>query len=225
MLTMSIMKKIKRFFLLALGVLVFIGLASIIYSNLTETRVSCCQGSAAGTLKSAVFAAQVQFQAATYLDDNKNGIGEYGYICQMSGETGVGLFKVGDLGLITGLLARAVSKDGTHRDSAYHFQVYLPNGIGGMMTYEEYIQMPDKKLGAALREKYYVVFAWPQNLEYHRRVYAITQSGHLQGVINEDIRDRALKQRSWRELFKLKEGSFEEIMESGPSKEWPFYSK
>ncbi len=222
----SIIFVISLLGLIALGYTVFV------------PNYSCCgrsganEGASAATLKSAMFASQVQFQAAGYLDIDGNGIGEYGFINHISGakpikaSDGKVISEAGELSLLTGPLAREVGTGECAQANGYYFKVFLPDGRGGMYDYDAYLRDPDKKRGAQLREKHYIALAWPVKLnETGRRIYAMTEDGQLRTTNLLAVRDAFIEDPDWTHLFKGREGTFEAVLQQGPNDDWPYYSR
>ena len=222
----------KKFLFVSIGVTFTLLCAYVIYSNVTERRITYCGSGVTGALKSAIFSAQVQMQAAGYLAIDGNGIGEYGFINHLSGakpiqaSDGKILKEVGDLGLITGPLGRELDEGECAQANGYYFKVFLPDGRGGMYDYDAFVRDPDKKRGARLREQYYLVLAWPIKLnETGCRVFAMMQDGYLHSANVVEVRDVFMEHHDWRRLFKGREGTFEEILKRGPNDDWPYFSK
>ena len=206
--------------------------ASIICSNMTERRITYCGDGVTGALKSAIFSAQVQMQAAGYLDIDGNGIGEYGFINHLSGSKsiyagdGKVMREAGDLSLLTGPLAQELAVGECAQDSGYYFKVFLPDGRGGMYDYDAYVRDPDKKRGAKLREQHYLALAWPVKYnETGRRIYAMMEDGQLRSTNVLEARNAFMEDPDWRHLFKGREGAIEEILKQGPNEDWPYYAK
>lgn len=214
----------KKIFILAL--LVTLSIFGYWLYMIDNSRISPHSGSAAGSLKSSIFSSQVQFQAGCYLDDNKNGVGEYGFINQLSGDEPVPpKIQSGDLGLITGQLDNNVHSDGDSFSNGYHFRIYLPDGRGGMYTMEEYRQDPHKDVGAELRERFYLALAWPEDTRKHRRIYAMGPDGQLCSTSLSAVRDAFIAYPSWKHFYKRLPDTIEEINRQWPSDKWSFYSK
>src|SRR3954470_18352782 len=55
-------------------------IAAIAIPNLLESRVTANEAAASASLKSGIFAAEVQFQGGGYMDVDADNVGEYGHI-------------------------------------------------------------------------------------------------------------------------------------------------
>ncbi len=108
-------------------------------------------------LKSQVFPALVQFQAAAYVDQDGDGVGEYGFLSEMAGRRSVPsqrqrLALLGDTGL-----GKRDTVDG------YRFSIFLPDGKGGVVNEPGAGQPRLIQAGAAdWQETWFLAYAWPQ---------------------------------------------------------------
>ena len=150
-------------------------IAAIAIPNLMESRVSANEAAAAATLKAAVFAAQIQFQAGGYNDADSNGVGRFGFIDEMSGNVAVTGANVGDLGLIQGPLALP---NEPAQASGYYFKVYLPHGEGRAFKNGKEIRNAQLKSEVHMERKF-IVYAWPISEESGRKIFAMTEDGQL----------------------------------------------
>jgi hypothetical protein len=152
---------------------------AVIIPNLRESRPCAPEAAAATALKSGVYPAEIQFQAAAYRDDNHNGIGEFGFFTALSGLAPVHDPVTG--GTIALNLLAPTYQFTTPLISDYHFVLYLPNGPTAAIT-DVY---PGPDTGdpgkATLRESHWIAYAWPDHdLGHHDRghdLFAIDQSG------------------------------------------------
>lgn len=122
------------------------------------------------TLKTVIFPAEVQFQAGGYVDQDGDGRGEYGFLCEMGGTATAAKGKT--LKLIDEELAGG-SRQG------WSFAVYLPDGEGGAAEEPEAGQerIPDKA-AADRQERRFVAYAWPAEGD-SGRMFALTQDGAI----------------------------------------------
>lgn len=82
-------------------------IAAIAIPNLLESRVTANESAASASLKSGIFAGQVQFQGGGYLDRDQDNVGEYGTIRMLAGISATNKVTVGNLRLLTGPLANS----------------------------------------------------------------------------------------------------------------------
>ena len=101
-------------------------IAAIAIPNLLESRVTANEANASASLKSAVFAGQVQFMSGGYQDRDADGTGEYGSLDQLSGQKATTRANAGTLRIIQGPLASAVVA-GAVSTGSYLFVSQLPS--------------------------------------------------------------------------------------------------
>ncbi len=226
-------------------VLVFFAYTAYLYlvpSHLRH-RSSSFGGAATANMKAAIFASQVQFQAGCYIDDNKNGIGEYGFFNQMAGDVATHKTKKGELKFIVGHLAEAINQQGITEASHYSFQIFLPDGRGGYYDFESYQKDPDKALGASEREHCFLAVAWPNeihttlyqeikiffNIENRvvkgRRGFFMFQDGHVRSTSIIKSRDAFMANPSWEHIFKKDPITGKPDINTIDEDLWPYYSK
>jgi hypothetical protein len=159
------------------GVVIPAIIAAIAVPNVMESRVTANEASAAFTLKSGFFAAEVQFQAGGYIDQDGDKIGEFGLIQELSGAIGTPKIRSGSVTLLTDAFRSATpEKDG------YRYALYLPDGKSGAISDTNGIDSTTKAriakpLAANEQEQHFIVYAWPKNTSSGRRIFAITQDG------------------------------------------------
>ena len=195
-------------------------------------RITAYESCAAATMKSAIFSSQVQMQMGTYLDVDGNCVGEYGFIEQLNGREsilpadGKVIHESVKVMFLTGPLSEEIGRNGYGESNKYYFKMFLPDGRGGMYDYDAYSRDPDKKRGTSLREKHYLILAWPtKSNESSRRIFAMMEDGQLRSPSSVEVRSAFMESPDWRHLFKGRKGTFEEILKQGPSDDWPYYSK
>jgi hypothetical protein len=122
-------------------------------------------------LKSVIFPAEVQFQAGCYIDQDGDGIGEFGHIDEMAGLRPTGKTPAGKLSLVPRELL-----DVKH---GYRYIVYLPSSAGGAV--EESVNTDEARpvdaAAAKAQMRRFVAYAWPTEQQAGGRVFAITQEG------------------------------------------------
>jgi hypothetical protein len=127
--------------------------------------VAANEAAAASHLKSAVHPAEVQFQGGMYVDDNGNGIGDFGFFSEMSGT------PVGDEKLELSLLPSTWNEP-TPLINGYRFAVYLPDDRDGA------VDSPDaRRTVKGQGETNFVAYAWPDEEGNGRKMFAITAAG------------------------------------------------
>ncbi len=180
-----------------------------------EDRIPVYESIAAGTLKSSVFSAQVQMQAAGHIDYNNNDVGEYSFLNQLSGRRK----------LITGLLAENVKENGLSQANNYNFIIYLPDGRGGMYDAEGYRKELHKDLGVSLREQYYLAVAWPVDWSKARRIFVMGPDGQIRSTNLHEEREAFKKNPTWQHFYKVLPNTLEEIEAAWSLDKWPYYAR
>lgn len=122
-------------------------------------------------LRNVVLPAELRFQAARHIDQDGDGIGEFGLLDELVGQRPTGRVAAGTVTLVPRDLL-----EGRH---GHQFFVYLPASDGG--TVEE----PEKKdearpadaVAAKAQARRFIAYAWPDGADAGDRVFAITQEG------------------------------------------------
>jgi hypothetical protein len=120
-------------------------------------------------LRSVVFPAEVQFQAGGYIDQNGNGIGEYGLLSELSGRRPVNANNP-TIALLDGPLAKGAVADG------YAYAVYLPATNGRVAEDGKKEVRAAIAANAELQEHAFVAYAWPVRVKTGK-MYALTADG------------------------------------------------
>jgi hypothetical protein len=126
------------------------------------------------TLKTVIFPAEVQFQAGAYMDQDADGVGEYGLLSELSGRRQVG--EGMSLALIEGPLSKGAVAGG------YAFTVYLPGGANRVADDGKKETRPAVKADADAQEKQFVAYAWPSRVKEGNKegkVYALLADGSV----------------------------------------------
>lgn len=111
-------------------------IAAIAIPNLMESRVTANESAASASLKAGVFAGQVQFGGAGYLDRDQDNVGEYGTLRMLAGINSTSKNPAGSIRLLTGPLSNTaawntagatVSAPAQGLMSGYHFSAIVPS--------------------------------------------------------------------------------------------------
>ncbi len=146
-------------------------IAAIAIPNLLESRKTANESAAVATLKSGVLPAQIQFQAGGYMDQDRDGTGEYGFFQELAGGPIAGQGADLKVNLMT-----ADFNTPEPEKNGYRYAIFLPDGQGGATAERLGVRKPDAKAADA-QEKRFVVYAWP--VEGGGRMFAITQAGQV----------------------------------------------
>lgn len=110
-------------------------IASIAIPNLLESRITANESAASNTLKSAVFPAEVQFQAGCYQDGDADNFGEYAPLRVLAGLDGTSKIASNSIHLLQGSLASsanwitasaAIGAPAMGSTAGYKFTAYTP---------------------------------------------------------------------------------------------------
>ncbi len=118
-------------------------------------------------LRSQIFPAEIQFQAGTYIDQDGDGIGEYGLLSELAGRRTAGGKS---LALVGGPLARSAAMEG------YAYAVYLPAGDGRVADDGKKEDRAAVKANADAQEGAFVAYAWPVRTK-DGEMYALLADG------------------------------------------------
>ncbi len=106
----------------------------------------------AHTLRTIIFPAEIQFQSGAYVDQDADGIGEYGLLSEISGRRPTATGKVE---LVEGPLATSATVDG------YSYTIYLPGGVARVADDGKAEPRVAVKKDADAQESSFVAYAWP----------------------------------------------------------------
>ena len=183
------MRRNKGFTLIELMIVVAIIaiIAAIAIPQLLRSRISSNETAAIGTLTT-LRTVQAQFQQALVVDQNGNGIGEYGLFQELSGQevprgaTGArtpGEFISQELG--------AVSALGISTKAGYNFLIYLPTDGNGPAVSEGDIDLTTTVAADAdEQEVRWCCYAWPvSRTETGNRTFCVNQTGTVYQTPND----------------------------------------
>ena len=167
-------------------------IASIAIPNVIAARVSANEAAAIATLKN-LLSAQAQCQAATAIDANNNGAGEYGYFAELSGTMGIRDSSGGPSPIerITPpMLSGAFGNVNASRvfRSGYMFQMYLPGAsavaVAEALTGGVGTPVPDPSMAEVL----WCCYAWPSSRgNSAKRTFFVNQSGDVLATPNTAV--------------------------------------
>ncbi|BBM87872.1 hypothetical protein [Candidatus Uabimicrobium amorphum] len=147
-------------------------------SPFRSSRIAANESSAIGTLRS-ISSSQALFQSGCYLDRNQNGVGEYAFLQELTGQSG----RL-DKPVKYGFLSRTLQPNyrGVAQKSGYYFRMYLPGSQGFQNAIAESSKFSDKVSDETIsnQEIRFICYAWPVN--YRRtgkRAFCVTESGEV----------------------------------------------
>ncbi len=150
-------------------------IAAISIPQCSHARIGAGETSPMGTLK-AISAGQEQFRSAALVDANRNGIGEYGFLVELSGNQNCRIsgINVANSPYIPGVFNASISKK-----SGYCFSVFICNsddGSSGTSVYSTSAGTTPRQ--SKINEENYIAYAWPETVgKTGYRVYAISPQG------------------------------------------------
>jgi prepilin-type N-terminal cleavage/methylation domain-containing protein len=186
---MRIMNKNKGFTLIELMIVVAIIaiIAAIAIPQLLRSRISSNETAAIGTLTT-LRTVQAQFQQAIVVDQNGNGIGEYGLFQELSGQEiprgAVGARTPGEF--ISQELG-AVDANGITSKAGYNFLIFLPTDGNGPAVSEGDVDLTTTVVADAdEQEVRWCCYAWPvSRTETGNRAFVVNQTGTVYQTQND----------------------------------------
>jgi prepilin-type N-terminal cleavage/methylation domain-containing protein len=165
-------------------------IAAIAIPNLLESRVTANEAAASASLKSGIFAGQVQFQGGGYQDADLDNVGEYGTIGMLAGKDPTSKMALANgttgLTLVQGPLATAATTALNRNTSGYMFFGCAPSITVAGGTIAQIVEGGD---GATLAvagqdcnngEKYFTVGCMPEKYgDSGRRVFMLAEDGQI----------------------------------------------
>ena len=158
--------------------------ATIALPNLLSARILANETSVAANLKS-IWTGQAQFQTAGYIDLDSDGIGEYGFLRELGGTTG--LRESGDGGTLgapvnnapISVTFGAVDANGASQRTGYRYILILPDATGAGV-HETTSGAFSSTVDTNLAEVRFCAYAWPNTYGASgARTYFIDVSGEL----------------------------------------------
>ncbi len=165
-------------------------IAAIAIPQLLRSRISSNETAAIGTLTT-LRTVQAQFQQAIVVDQNSNGIGEYGLFQELSGaEVPRGGINARTPGEFISQELGAVDANGIASKAGYHFLIFLPtDGVGPAVSEGDLtVPLPNVEVAADADEQEvrWCCYAWPiSRTETGNRVFCVNQTGTVYQSSNE----------------------------------------
>lgn len=147
-------------------------IAAIAVPNMLAARISANETAAISILRT-ISTAQAQFQRAAYADEDRNGVGEYGYFAELGGTVavrGTTRYATADLSASMAL----VNATGEISRNGYVFRMYLPEPAGVGRPENPGGGGPAATLDPALAEVNWAVYSFPEHFDGsgHRTFFA-----------------------------------------------------
>lgn len=151
-------------------------LASVAIPRLLAARVEANEKAAEATLRS-VASAEAQFQSSGLVDLDRDGVGEYGFLGELTGTTPVrGTNEVMEPPMLS--KDPPTGPDGTWTRSGYHIVVYLPTPAHGAISESKAKGGTDVAIDDS--EEAWIAYAWPVSAgQTGNRVFVLDQTGDM----------------------------------------------
>lgn len=133
-----------------------------------EAKADTPEGKAIETLAAVLFPAEFQFQGGAYVDQDGDGVGEYGTFAELVGAAAPPGRAQAEA------TAHGFAPDGTR--GGFRFAVYLPDAAGKALQADKDARKADKA-AADSQERSFVIYAWPVDQAASTRAFAVDQSG------------------------------------------------
>jgi hypothetical protein len=166
--------------------------AAIAIPKLMSARLSANEAAAIATMR-ALMSAEAQFMAAGVVDQDEDGLGEYGFLGEMAGARPLRGIEP-DLLCEPAVLSPAFGElvpDGRGgavvKRSGYYFQVWLPDSRGGALCdREEAAEAKNVSMDVDSCELRFCIYAWPiKSGQTGMRAFYLDQEGDL--LVNDNL--------------------------------------
>lgn len=173
-------------------------IAAIAVPYVIPARITANETAAIATLK-AIGSAQAEARSGNWIDSDSNGVGEYGFLQELSGVRNTRQDTDGDrvaddegpAALSRPILQVAfggLDGNGQLLRSGYLFRVYLPRS-GPRFEGERSVTSSYRRVHAGEAENYWAVYAWPRTYgSTGKRAFFMNQTGQILACKNDRTR-------------------------------------
>ncbi|MEW6355297.1 MAG: hypothetical protein AB1696_03150 [Planctomycetota bacterium] len=199
-----------------LGVLVGAGWIQI--PGLLRSRIAANESATTGSLKT-IAVQQAEFRKQREVDQDGDGVGEYGYLCELSGEiTPRNKKATGPVSppyISAQFCTGGSTGNGAAKKSEYFYRIYLI-GKDGTVTDDTACDGSASKPGTPLnpetnqaaideQEKHFVVYAWPVEVNVTgQRCFFVNEMGETYGTKMNNVTYSGTNGPTWNAAFKAK---------------------
>jgi prepilin-type N-terminal cleavage/methylation domain-containing protein len=159
-------------------------IAAIAIPNLLSARLASNETAAIATLRQ-IIASESQFQQGARVDEDADGVGEYGGFFEMAGGfpvTRLGALATLGVGLNPSVLSstfQTLAAPGTATRTGYNFRIFLPDSVFAPVG-EPVGGYPSSLVDADARETTWCAYAWPVNWnQTGNRLFFTHQGGDI----------------------------------------------
>ena len=170
-------------------------IATVLVPWIRDKRIRENESSAVGALRF-VAVSQAQFQAAAIVDQDRDGVGEFGFFTELSGELGYRLQTGTSAGPVSppfiwpGFGQSAASNQGVGSKNAYFFRMFLPRAEGQSAMAEPGTPPGGNPVHADAQELRFIALAWPQVVgQTGNRAFAVSQGGEVFHTVNLGVQN------------------------------------
>ncbi len=164
-------------------------IAAIAIPGLLRARISANESSTIGTLRS-LSTAQTQFQGQAVVDADGDGVGEFGYFGELSGNSGLrgGGPRISTSPFIASVLG-VKDATGHPQKSGYYFKMYLPTAAGTAAAELTVIPVLAVPADANDQENRWTTYAWPTSRgTTANRCFMVNQAGTVMATPNNAMK-------------------------------------
>lgn len=199
-------------------VLAFVAMAIVAAPGLIRSRLAANEAATTGSLGT-IATQQAIFKQQREVDQDNDGIGEYGYLCELCGEITPRNEKakkpVSPSYLSQSFGAGGSTFTGIAEKSGYYYRLYLI-GKGGQVTDDTTCDGSESRPSTPLdpkadqaaideQEKHFVVYAWPVEVNVTgQRCFVVNEIGETYGTKMNNVTYSGPNGPAWNAAFKAK---------------------
>ena len=181
-------RRMKAFTLIELMIVIAIiaTIAAIAIPNLLRSRIAANETVTIGNLKT-ISNAQQQFQFATAVDQNGNGLGEFGFLTELAGRLTLrgGLQTLTPPGITENLGITNANSEAIR--TGYFYVLWLSEALVGSTNKGTTATLGSTTEGVRIQELHWCAYAWPQDYGgTGGRVFFVDEEAHVHQAIDSD---------------------------------------
>lgn len=180
-------KKIMKVWMICLGLLSLSFIAILIYQGIINAIIHSNEGHTVGNLRS-ISTALSQFQAQCIVDQDRDGIGEYGFLQEVSGvvKGRSGKQVSSSEPWLLKNFSNGIENSGIVQKDGYYYLLYLPGKNGSGREIFPLKKETDSSI-IDQQENYWICYAWPVDYGYTGiRAYCIDIGAEVHGTSNRN---------------------------------------